>query len=104
VDPGSRLILAFDVVQLKVAVTFEAVASPVLHTLAPIWNVFGPTFTLLLSSPITPHEIGVIVRIGAPDTCIAGRDTNAANGTKIAATTAIAAENRFIVRLLPWNG
>lgn len=36
-----------------------------MQTRAPTINVFGPAVTSLLSRPITPHEIGVIVSIGA---------------------------------------
>ena len=61
--------------------TLVAALVPVLQTLAPSANWFGPVLTLLLSSPMTPHVISVAVRFGA---ALAG---DCAIGTIMAART-----------------
>ena len=57
--PGRLLIRELELVQLNVAVTFVAFSPPMLQTRAATGNLFGPTFTLLLSKPITFQVIGV---------------------------------------------
>lgn len=69
------MIKALAVSKIKDDCTFVAAASPVLHTRAPTGNIFGPTFSLLLSSPTTFHVMGVIVRAGAK-TAVAGSTGN----------------------------
>jgi hypothetical protein len=44
--------------------------SPVLQTRAPVWKTLGPAATLLLSSPTTPHDTGLIVIRAAPCTTV----------------------------------
>jgi hypothetical protein len=56
---------AFAVSKTKFDCTFVAAVVPVLQTRAPTGKIFGPTATLLLSSPMTPQVIGVIVSEGA---------------------------------------
>src|ERR1051326_7931887 len=63
--PGWRSMFAFAVSQTKVATTFVAALEPVLQIFAPDRNSFGPAVTSLLSSPITFHVMGTIVRAGA---------------------------------------
>lgn len=66
--PGRMLINAFAEVHVNVAVTLVATAPPVLQTRAPTGKSFGPTLTLLLSSPITFHVRGVTDNVVAADT------------------------------------
>src|SRR5438132_566441 len=50
----------------KLETRLEATASPVLQTRAPTWKTLGPTNSLLLSRPITPHDTGVMASTAAP--------------------------------------
>src|SRR5438046_7987080 len=73
--------LAFPESHTYVTTTFVAALEPVLQTLAPERNSFGPVFTSLLSRPTTFHVIGVIVRLGA------ALARSAASGTIVSATS-----------------
>ena len=63
--PGRELISALAESQTKAEVTFVAGASPVLQTRAPTGKWFGPTLTLLLSSPMTFQVSGLMERLAA---------------------------------------
>lgn len=73
------LILLFELSHTKVAVTFDADASPVLQTRAPTGKLLGPTLTLLLSKPMMFHVMGVMVKFAA---AYAGMDDPSASPTK----------------------
>jgi hypothetical protein len=83
---------------------FVAVVSPVLQTRAPTGNTFGPTFTLLLSSPTTPHVIGVSVSKGAIALVVgkAAMGTTDIKREAISAKTVIARERS--IRLVSFIG
>lgn len=89
--------LALALSQTKFETRLVAAASPVLQTRAPTMKVSGPTATLLLSSPTISHEIGVIVRIGAPDTESVGANNSVPLANDIRRVMLRSALTRFIL-------
>jgi hypothetical protein len=78
------LIKAFAVSKTNADCTFVAAVSPVLQTRAPTGKVLGPVVTSLLSSPMTPQVMGVIVSAGAK----MAEATSTSSGAKFAVPVA----------------